>query len=98
MKINPKPASVENTRETGDRILRSKGIAARVTKASLSRQDNPQKIMYGHSIYKGPIKDAIAGYDGDRLLTIFSSGHDQSPEHNEVKGHLFRKIFFKGTT
>jgi hypothetical protein len=97
MKINPKPASVKDTRETSDIILRSKRIAVQVTKTSPSCQDNPQKIIY-HLIYKGPIKDTIAGYNGDQLLTIFSSNHNQSPEHNEVKGRLFRKIFFKGTT
>lgn len=89
MKNKPDPDSGEGASGPGS--------AKRVRKTSLYRQSQEEDVLYGTSVCKGPIKEAISAYDGaTRPLTIFSSSLDRTPERNEVPGHRFRKIFFRG--
>jgi hypothetical protein len=98
MKIRPEPASVEDASDAGNPVLHSKRSASRVRKGSLSNQSHQQNIMYGRSACKGPVREGIATYSGlFSPLTIFSSSLDRTAERNEVPGHRFRKIFFRGT-
>jgi hypothetical protein len=107
MRSKPPPATVHDLDAGDNPILHTRKSAQRIDRKKTSKPSRKQAkqigestsgCIIGESIYRGSIAELVEcrGQNAKVPITIFTRSQDTSPEHNEVPGHRFRKIFVSG--